>query len=254
LDDIVSAFPGEMGAVVKMLPDGEAVMRAETRVWPAASTIKVPILVHLLQRAAAGSFDLEERLPIPKGPRVEGSSGVLQELESVHALSVRDLATLMIVVSDNLATNVLLDRLGGPAAVQESVESWRLPDTRIQRRMMDFEAARRGRENLTTPRDLAALFEGLARGSLLGPSETAFALGALGAVQDLAGLRRGIPEETRVEHKTGDLPGAYAHDAGLVRAARGTVLVCAMTHGPSVAEGYDAVAALGRAVWTHLAR
>jgi beta-lactamase class A len=252
LDAIASGFPGDIGVVVKVFPAGDRVARNESRVLPAASTIKLPILVHLLERVGAAELTLDDRIPIPKEPRVEGSSGVLQELASVRELSVRDLATLMIAVSDNRATNLLLDRLGGTEPVQASIARWRLSETRLARRMMDFEAARAGRENLTSARDLAELLERLNAGGLVGADETRFALDTLGLAQDIAALRRGIPDGVAVEHKTGDLPGGIANDAGIVRAPAGAVIVSAMSRGPSVAAGYDAIAGIARALWAHL--
>jgi beta-lactamase class A len=249
LDDIASGFPGDLGVVVQLLPGGDRVARNESRVFPAASTIKLPILVHLLERVGASELTLEDRVPIPREPRVEGSSGVLQELDSIRELSVRDLATLMIAVSDNRATNLLLDRLGGTDAVQASIARWRLSETRLARRMMDFEAARAGRENFTSARDLAHLLERLDAGGLVGVAETRFALQTLGLAQDIAALRRGIPDGFAVEHKTGDLPGGIANDAGIVRVPAGAVIVSAMSRGASIAAGYDAIAAIARALW-----
>src|SRR5688572_7435183 len=98
--------------------------------------------------AARGLLDLDERVPV--GERVDGS-GVLRHMGDVEGLSLRGLALLAIIVSDNTATNRLIERIGVDR-VGERLREWDCPKTRLSRKMFDFEAAKRGNENLMTAR------------------------------------------------------------------------------------------------------
>ena len=124
------------------------------------------MLYELYRQAEEGRIDLAE-LTRPPVPRVRGG-GILQELGDRVSLTWRDLAVLMIGWSDNEATNVLVRRVGLDA-VNRRLDGLGLPGTRLRRQMMDLEAARRGDENVSTPREIARLAEVVARGDSLSP-------------------------------------------------------------------------------------
>jgi hypothetical protein len=104
---------------------------------PTASCIKLFILLVLMRRIAAGDLTLEQRIPVLAGQQV-GGSGVLKDLSAGIELPLRDVATLMIVLSDNTATNMLVDLLG-LAAVNQTIRDLGLPDTTLFDRV-DFHA------------------------------------------------------------------------------------------------------------------
>jgi beta-lactamase class A len=130
-------------------------------VFPTASSIKLAVLYELYRQAEEGRLDVSE-VTRPPVPRVAGG-GVLQELGDRVSLTWRDLAVLMIGWSDNEATNVLVRRVGLDA-VNRRLDALGLPRTRLRRQMMDLEAARRGDENVSTPREMARLAEIVAKG------------------------------------------------------------------------------------------
>lgn len=220
---------GALGAAVHDLGTGERAEVAAGRPFTSASVIKVPLLAALLAGAEAGDWSLDDRLPVGPEARV-GGSGVLKDLADVPDLTLRDLATLMIVLSDNTATNLLID-LVGFAAVNAWCARHGLRGTVLARRMLDAEARARGDENLTTAGDMAALFTGLVRGDLLGERSASFALDVLARQQVADRLPRHLPDGARLAHKTGELPGVR-HDAGVVLPeGRAPIVVVVLTEG-----------------------
>ncbi|MGH9795709.1 MAG: serine hydrolase, partial [Candidatus Acidiferrales bacterium] len=147
---MAAEFDGVMGIAVQDLNGGDAFTVNAEMVFPQASSIKIPVLIELYRQMQAGSVKLDERVEVKKS-LVAGGSGVLQNFgDGTSSLSLRDLAVLMIVLSDNTATNILIDRVG-MEQVNGMLAHYGLRRTRLQRRMLDTEAQQAGRENLSTP-------------------------------------------------------------------------------------------------------
>ena len=151
--------PGVAGFCLQDLATRDTMGWHEQEVFPVASTIKIPILVTLLARAEKGELDLQERIAITPGVLVPGS-GVLTYLEGPLDLSVLDIAQLMIMVSDNTATNLCSD-WAGMDAINELMASLGLSQTRIRRKMQDHESVARNEENVSTPADAVGLMRAL---------------------------------------------------------------------------------------------
>jgi beta-lactamase class A len=196
---------GVLGVYVEDLASGARVveLRAD-EAFPTASSIKPAVLYELYRQAAEGRIELDETTRPPL-PRV-GGGGVLQELGPHLSLSWRDLAVLMMAWSDNEATNLLIRRLGMDA-VNRRLDSLALARTRLRREMMDLAAARRGDENVSTPRELARLAGVVARGEGL-PAERGRDLLAVATVPaDGSPFRRALPVGVRAISKPGSLEG-----------------------------------------------
>jgi len=191
--------------------DRPLLIRADEAIT-AASTIKVPILAAALEEVNAGRLDLTQSAVIP--PQRAGGSGVLQALPYLDTLTLADLLTLMIIVSDNAATNVVIDLIGMERVNQFCVGAG-LNGTVLRRKMMDADAIRLGLENTTTARDQATLLDAIAWRDLLPAPLRAFALQALERQQLNDGLPSLLPEEVIVAHKGGLLPGVR-HDVGII--------------------------------------
>ncbi|GAC1460247.1 MAG: serine hydrolase [Candidatus Limnocylindrales bacterium] len=192
---------------------------ADTAV-PAASVIKIPLVMTLFADAAEGRLSLDERCAV--GSRVDGS-GVLRHLGGVADLTLRDLATLAIIVSDNTATNRLIERVGLDRVAQR-LDEWGCAGTRLSRAMFDTEAARRGLDNLIVPREIAGLLLRLLRGECGGRAASDAVLAVLERTQDDTLLRRYLPAGARVAHKTGSLD-TVRNDAGILFADRPVIAV-----------------------------
>ncbi|MGH3096242.1 MAG: serine hydrolase [Streptosporangiales bacterium] len=235
-----------LGLVVEDVEAAERLAWGADEVFTAASVIKVPVLLAALRRADAGALDLDALVPVPVDGRA-GGSGVLKELPSVERLSLRDLLTLMIIVSDNTATNVVIDLLGFEP-VAELLRDQGLAATRLARSMMDTAARERGEENLTTAGDMADLFCALVRGEVLVTGSRRTALDVLCRQQVRDRLPRHLPPQMPVAHKTGELAGVR-HDAGVLFLGpvyERPVVVTVLTEGfadPGTAGGVSGAAA-----------
>ena len=135
----VAEFPGVAGIAVKDLTDNLTLGINADEIFPTASTIKVPILLQLLMRAAAGEIDLQEHVLVRPEQQV-GGSGVLAYLEEAGEQTLLNLAILMIIVSDNTATNICLER-AGLEATNALLQSLGLTQTKVRRKMVDQVAA-----------------------------------------------------------------------------------------------------------------
>ena len=216
------ALDGRVGAVV-LAPDGsEALALDADGVYFSASVIKLPLVMTLYLDAAAGRLSLEDRIAV--GERVSGS-GVLRDLHDIDTMSVRDLAFLTLGVSDNTATNRLIE-LVGAERVNEMLEEWGCRSTRLQRAMFDMEAKARGHENLMTPRETASL---LARvvGEAPASEPMAAVLALLERNTNTIRLGRYLPKGATLAHKDGwgDDPEYVDNDAGVVKARSSVVAV-----------------------------
>lgn len=156
---------GTLGVAARNLATGEEITWQEERSMPTASTFKFPVLAELFAQAEAGKLDLDERVPLLSSDQV-GGSGALRDFRPGVQPTLRDLATLMIVVSDNSATNMVLDRIGGPAAVNAAMQALGLPSIVVNRRLI-FSGAPRGPVAEAAPRDMMRLAVMLAEGSLV---------------------------------------------------------------------------------------
>jgi beta-lactamase class A len=217
------SFPGEAGAFACDLEGRQLFAERADELFPSASVIKLPLVMTLYADAARGGFDLDERVAV--GDRVDGS-GVLRHMREVERLSLRDLAMLAIIVSDNTATNRLIERVGLDR-VGERMHDWGCARTRLSRKMYDFEAAKRGDENVMTARETASLLLRLQRGECEDRSTSEAILAVLEQCQDRTMLRRYLPYGVRVPHKTGTLDESR-NDAGIVPGER-PVIVAAFT-------------------------
>lgn len=219
----LASLPGEAGAFACDGEGRELFSEQADELFPAASVIKLPLVMALYADAARGLVDLEERLDV--GSRVDGS-GVLRHMRDVGHLSIRDLAMLAMIVSDNTATNRLIERFG-VERVNERSRDWGCAKTRLARAMFDFEAAKSGKENVMTARETTALLVRLLRGECEDRATSDAVLAILDQCQDRTMLRRYLPYGAQVAHKTGTLDESR-NDAAIVRGER-PVVVAAFT-------------------------
>ncbi len=218
LAGLASDLEGSSGYLVRDLTTGETFERNADAVFPAASVIKLPVLLELLRQAEEGTVDLSRPVAVDPQARVEGG-GVLEKWsEPYPALTAGHLAVLMMDFSDNYATNLLIDVVG-MERVGRRLKGWGLRDTLLRREMMDVEAARAGRENVSTPRDLVTLLERLHRGQLLDPEHTRRAIAIMKRNEDTpprrTPIKRGLPPDVEAADKEGELDGVRC-GAGIV--------------------------------------
>jgi len=214
LTRLAQEVDGRVGLYLRGLDSGETFSLRGDEVFPAASTIKLALLLELYRQADSGKGParLTDEYVLRPQDRVEGSS-ILGHLTPGTRLNHRDLALFMVAVSDNSAANILIDRLGMDR-VNATLQSLGLKQTRLQRKMMDVAAAQAGRENLSSPRELAELLTIFQSGTLLQPASRADALRLLATPKE-GFLTRLLPEDLVVANKPGTLAGVR-NDAGIV--------------------------------------
>lgn len=220
----IARAPFSIGVLV-CSADGDALLEHDPdRAFPAASVIKVPLVMTLFADAAEGRLDLSERVAI--GERMDGS-GVLRDIRDVDAMSLRDLAALAIGVSDNTATNALIARVT-VARVAERMREWGIATTALRRRMYDFEAAKRGVENVATARELVALLSRLVAGECVDRATSDAVLRLMERCQDDQKLRRFLEPDAVVASKSGTLD-ASRNDVAVFRGPTRTILAAVFT-------------------------
>ena len=222
---IAADLPGRLGVAVRFLENGEDVFYHADDVFPSASVIKVAILVALYQAAHEGQIGLDDRLEIP-AMRVAGS-GVLRHLAAGLTPTARDLAWLMITISDNVATNMLIAALG-VERINRTIKELGLTATTLHR-PISFDVS--GHFAETTPRDMMRLLVSLATETTVGTETMIGAdasnemLSMLKECQGTDGIPRHLPIHDRdatdgppsieIAHKTGSIDGVR-NDVGIV--------------------------------------
>jgi len=229
-------FSGAVVLYAKNLRTGQEFgVAPDTRVRT-ASTIKLPILCALESLVAAGTVKWDERIILKPEDKVSGS-GVLASLEDRTELTVRNLAILMIILSDNTATNLILDRIGADA-VNDYLDTIGLVKTRANRKVRGdgsklaapsgwskaglIEDNKRFGLGVSTPREMVRLLALLDEGKIISPEASKDILEILKMQQDNSGIRRHTPDDIRVANKSGALD-ALRSDVGIVYTQNGPI-------------------------------
>jgi beta-lactamase class A len=215
-----------MGLSLKDLTSGEEFFIHADEVMPQASSIKIAVLADLYLQAQQGKLNLGEQYTVRQEDLVPGSDIMLGLTPGVTRLTLRDLATMMIAVSDNSATNVLIGRVGMDN-VNAMLEGLGLHSTRLRRKMMDLKAAGEGRENVSTPREMMTLLEIIYRGKLLNKQITEDFFKMLETHKESA-LLQGLPDDAVAANKPGELE-AVRNDSGIVFVKNRPYVLCVMT-------------------------
>ena len=189
--------------------------------FPAASTIKVPILIAFFQDVDAGKIRLDEMLTMQQD-MIAGGSGNLQYKPAGTQSAALEVATKMITISDNTATNMLIARLGGMEALNQRFRNWGLTNTIIRNQLPDLEGT-----NTTSPRELGNLMAIVSQGNLVSMPSRDIMLDILRRTQRDTLLPSGLGTGARIYHKTGDI-GTMLADTGLVALPTGKRYIAAV--------------------------
>src|SRR6266705_3865753 len=217
---------GVLGVAILDHTTGQKYFLHADEVLPTASSIKIAILAELYHQAQQGKINLGGLYTLQSSDLV-GGSGVAGALTpGVTRLTIRDVAALMISVSDNSATNVIIDRIG-IENVNALLDSLGLTHTRLRRKMMDLKAAAEGRENVATPREMMTLLEDLYRGKVLNKTFTEDFFKLL-SIHKESYITRELPEDLRVANKPGELEGVR-NDSGIVFTGNRPFVISVMT-------------------------
>jgi len=227
LVELLNPPTGVVALAATHLESGRTWRHNEHLRLPSASLIKLPILATFWEAAEVERLDPMERVSVSaEALRVEGT-GVLKALAPGLQPTWSDLAVLMITVSDNVATNLVIDRLGIDT-IQGWIDKAGLGETRLERRMMDRTAMSAGRGNWTSAANIETLLSAVAAGTCVSGEASGRMRLALEAqqIQDL--LSRRLGDGVRVANKTGNFADVV-HDAGIVTWPGGTLVIAVLT-------------------------
>ena len=215
LTEIANRYPELDAGIVIADIDGKNFVNLEgTTTFTAASTIKIPILVAFFQDIDAKKIKLTQPLTITSNS-IAGGSGDLQHQPVGKKYSALEVATKMMTISDNTATNMLIEELGGIEALNQRFAEWGLNATKISDRLPDTQG-----QNTTSPEDLSNLLLKIDRGKLVSLSSRDRILAIMKQTEKDTLLPQGLGRGAAIAHKTGTLRSLLA-DTGIVYAPSG---------------------------------
>jgi len=217
---------GVMGVAIEDLTSGQKYQLRENEVFPQASSIKIAVLAELYRQAQQGKLKLTDLYVVKSADLVEDSPIMNGLTPGVTQITLRDLATMVVAVSDNSAANILIDRVG-MENVNSFLESLGLTHTRLRRKMMDLKAAGEGRENISTPGEMMTLLDAIYRGKVLNKSLTDDFFKLLSTKKN-SSIPRDLPENLKIADKDGELEGVR-NDSGVIFLENRPYILCVMT-------------------------
>src|SRR5947209_15618796 len=232
VEEIAARLDGLMGVAILDLTDGRILLRNADRVFPTASSIKIAVLLELYRQdqetraGAKGKAKLDDIYTFDPKDLVEDSQIMAGLTAGVTRVTNRDLAQFMVAVSDNAATNVLIDHVG-MQNVNATLRALGLSKTMLRRKMIDIAAARRGDENVATPEEMVRLLEAIYKGRVLNNEATAALIKQLSTLKQ-SYIPRLLPENVQVANKPGELE-AVRTDSGIVYAQNRPFAISVMT-------------------------
>ena len=193
-----------------------------------ASMIKLLILAELMKKIFENKFSLSDTVMMANFMKI-GGDGVLKELNTGHHFTLKELATLMIIVSDNQATNILIDFLG-MENINQLGKELDLKETFLGRKMMDAEARKKGYDNYTCADDISLLLKLIYQEKLINKEASQLMLDILLRQQQGERLQRYLPSDIKIAHKCGDLDN-LENDGGIIWLGDRAYILVVLTNG-----------------------
>jgi beta-lactamase class A len=247
IQDVDVHLDGVMGVAIEDITTGDHIFVRPDEVFAQASSIKIAVLADLYLQAQQGKLKLTDLYTVQSSDLVPDSDIMGGLTPGVTRITLRDLATMMVAVSDNSATNVLIDRVG-MENVKAMLDSLGLAHTRLRRKMMDLAAAKEGRENVSSPREMMMLLGAIYRGKVLNKESAADFFKVLSTNKD-SWIPRDLPAGLKIANKPGELE-AVRNDSGLVFVEGRPYIICVMTSFlGNEREGEEAISKISLATW-----
>jgi beta-lactamase class A len=258
INEIDRNLDGVLGVAIEDLSTGQRFLLHGDSIFPQASSIKIAVLAELYHQAqlsaqgTPGKAKLTDLYTVRAADLVQDSDIMGGLTPGVTQITNRDLATMMVAVSDNSATNVLIDCLG-MENVNALLDSLALHNTRLRRKMMDVKAATEGRENISTPQDMLTLLEKIYQGKVLDKEMTADFFKMLSTHKD-SFIPRDLPDGLQIANKPGELE-AVRTDSGIVFLQNRPYIICVMTtYLVRERDGEEAIAKISAAAYRYFDR
>jgi len=251
---VAQRLDGVAGYAIQDLATSESFYLNADLVFPTASSIKLAVLLELMRQAQEGKLVLDEKHTIRRSETTVGDDEPILAMlgDGTVSMTLRDIATFMVVLSDNSATNILIDRLGLDN-INSEIARLGLRETHLRRKMIDIEAARQGRENVSTPREMMTLVEKVHAGNVLDPAHTKDYFSLLALPKDSL-FHKALPSTVKIEDKPGALD-AVRCDTGVIEVKGHPFAISVMTtYDATNAEGERAVREIARLAYDYFSR
>lgn len=211
-------------------PDGSRWTHEGQRKFRAASIVKIPLMVEIYRRAEAGDFSLAD-IHVLKAEEKAPGSGVMLHLHDGVELTLNDLVYLMISISDNTATNLLI-RLAGMDAVNATIRDIGMQQSNLGREMKNRPAIEGEQENWASPEDYTLVVQSILNGNAASEASCQAMIEMLKKQQNTRRISRYIPQSDEIEWgtKTGSIKGV-TNDVGYVRTDKGTLIIAVLCEG-----------------------
>ena len=221
-----------------------------SKIYPAASIIKIPVLIDLFKSIENGNVSLDETIPLKEYYRAEGS-GSLQYKAADSSYSIDELARIMITESDNSATNMLMAKIGGMNGVNQSVRDWGLKNTQIQTWLPDL-----GGTNHSTAKEMAQILYNIdLNEQFLTDASRNKIFDYMSHVHNNRLIQAGLGEGSTFYHKTGDI-GKMLGDAGIVVTPDGKrYIVVILAHRPhNAVQGKEFIVKASEIIYNYMVK
>lgn len=264
IERITKSVNARWGVYVKVLETGEEIAINADVQMDTMSTIKIPLMIEAFRQVEAGKFGLADKVTLTEAMKRPGT-GILRSLDAGAVVTVKDTLMLMNIVSDNTATDILFERVGGVGPVNALMESYGLKATRATTPSSGWFAALRAapspadfhREGkhaygLSSAREMGVLLEKIARGQAVSKPASEMMLQMLRGQVYSSRLPKYVTG-FRVAHKTGDFLPYIGNDVGIFESPNRNIIVCVFTagHFGVGAQLEDAIARIGELIANH---
>jgi beta-lactamase class A len=224
LEGYLKGIPGKLAVYCKNLVTGEILDYNGDIPMMAASVIKIPVLIETFRQIQAGMLKKDQLYVLEEGDKLP-SCGCLNRMHAGLNLTVQDLYNLMIILSDNTATNILIRLLGGTEEINGSLAKMGYQTCRVNRLLFDSEAADKGIENYVSGREIGDMLEKMYRGKMIDRKSSEEMLEIMKSQR----LKNKIPFYFQgcvpIAHKTGEDDG-ITHDVGIIFGSQPFILCC----------------------------
>jgi len=237
IDKKLACERGTYAVAFKDLQTGDTLFINERKLIPAASTIKIPVMIEAFRQVQEGSLSFEDSMTVTNQftSLVDGSNYTLYfrrrpylyaERRFKKKVSVHDLVYYMITVSSNIATNLLIDKVG-PERINETIREMGAMDTQVVNGVLDSVARARGQDNMTSAHDLMIILDAIVDKKVVSTEACDQMIDILLQQRHRDRIPAKLPAEAKVAHKTGTMNRLY-HDAGVIFLPDGRAYILAI--------------------------
>ena len=234
LTALIKSHQGTVAVAVKNLDSSETLFINADEVLPTASLIKFPVMLEVYMQVMEGKVKLGDMITLKEADKVPGSGLLTYHFSAGATFPLRDAVRLMMVYSDNTATNLVLGKIG-VAETGKRMKAWGFPRTTINAMVfkgsttsIDPEATKKFGLGSTTAREMVGLLEKLHKGDVANKDACKEMIGHMKKCDDATKLKRFLPEKTEVAHKSGSVSDVKT-DAGIFYLPTGPVAICVLT-------------------------